>query len=197
MVVGPLGRVRAAMPRRRGEITNGAESERHLWNRELAAGCGRPRPPTPTPARNDGDDLALVPLSITPTGGKSASAGLNERPEPKSYGVLHVHDLCASVAAAPAARAAGGRARPCACGRFLVACTAARFGKTAPCKTRRCSSLAAHRRAVPPARAGENLAAISRSVKFSGNEKDLLTSFLERCDLIKFARSFSAAPSTL
>ena len=34
----------------------------------------------------------------------------------------------------------------------------------------------------------EFLAAISRSVKFSGNEKDLLAGFLERCDLIKFAR---------
>ncbi len=34
----------------------------------------------------------------------------------------------------------------------------------------------------------EFLAEISRSVKFSGNEKDLLAGFLERCDLIKFAR---------
>ena len=34
----------------------------------------------------------------------------------------------------------------------------------------------------------EFLAAISRSVKFSENEKSLLTGFLERCDLIKFAR---------
>ena len=34
----------------------------------------------------------------------------------------------------------------------------------------------------------EFLAEISRSVKFSGNEKDLLSGFLERCDLIKFAR---------
>ena len=34
----------------------------------------------------------------------------------------------------------------------------------------------------------EFLAAISRSVKFSENEKGLLAGFLERCDLIKFAR---------
>ena len=34
----------------------------------------------------------------------------------------------------------------------------------------------------------EFLSAISRSVKFSENEKSLLTGFLERCDLIKFAR---------
>ena len=34
----------------------------------------------------------------------------------------------------------------------------------------------------------EFLSAISRSVKFSENEKSLLSSFLERCDLIKFAR---------
>ena len=34
----------------------------------------------------------------------------------------------------------------------------------------------------------EFLAEISRSVKFSGNEKDLLAGFLEHCDLIKFAR---------
>ena len=34
----------------------------------------------------------------------------------------------------------------------------------------------------------EFLAAISRSVKFSENEKSLLAGFLERCDLIKFAR---------
>ena len=34
----------------------------------------------------------------------------------------------------------------------------------------------------------EFLAAISRSVKFSENEKLLLGRFLERCDLIKFAR---------
>ena len=34
----------------------------------------------------------------------------------------------------------------------------------------------------------EFLSAISRSVKFSENEKSLLSGFLERCDLIKFAR---------
>ena len=34
----------------------------------------------------------------------------------------------------------------------------------------------------------EFLSAISRSVKFSENEKSLLAGFLERCDLIKFAR---------
>ena len=34
----------------------------------------------------------------------------------------------------------------------------------------------------------EFLASISRSVKFSENEKSLLAAFLERCDLIKFAR---------
>ena len=34
----------------------------------------------------------------------------------------------------------------------------------------------------------EFLSAISRSVKFSENEKSLLAAFLERCDLIKFAR---------
>ena len=34
----------------------------------------------------------------------------------------------------------------------------------------------------------EFLSAISRSVKFSENEKSLLANFLERCDLIKFAR---------
>lgn len=34
----------------------------------------------------------------------------------------------------------------------------------------------------------EFLSAISRSVKFSENEKRLLAAFLERCDLIKFAR---------
>ena len=34
----------------------------------------------------------------------------------------------------------------------------------------------------------EFLSAIGRSVKFSENEKSLLAGFLERCDLIKFAR---------
>ena len=34
----------------------------------------------------------------------------------------------------------------------------------------------------------EFLSAIARSVKFSENEKSLLAGFLERCDLIKFAR---------
>ena len=34
----------------------------------------------------------------------------------------------------------------------------------------------------------EFLSAISRSVKFSENEKSLLAAFLEKCDLIKFAR---------
>ena len=34
----------------------------------------------------------------------------------------------------------------------------------------------------------EFLSTISRSVKFSENEKSLLAAFLERCDLIKFAR---------